>query len=126
MARYIRSRVELFVVSAVFGAAATTAIFEARTLEPLWMASHYRSAASYYAVLASVSILPSIICYIVACWINRIFIRLFGGAELADLERQILRGLIRAGSTGEGITRAPANLLEEEAWTRLRRYWKRK
>ena len=123
MSLFVRGRGLLFSISAPLGAVATAVLFFAFGGELL--ASR---VVRFYgkSFLFPIGILPILLAYEIGYFLNRLLMRAFGGDELRSVQRTILTTLVDGYLTSTPVHCEPPDLLEEEAWAMLKKYWRKR
>lgn len=122
MKLFARERSRLFPITAPFGATATGVLLFAfgRELLTSWPVRFY---GKWF--LFAVCVLPILLTYEIGYFANRLLIRAYGGDELRSVRERVLRSLVDACLTAGAVHYDPGDLLEEEAWAMLKKYWRR-
>jgi hypothetical protein len=123
MKLFARERIRLFSVCAPFGGAATVVLLFAFGNDLL-----ASCAVNLYGkwFLYPVCVLPILLAYELGYFVNRLLIRAFGGHEFRMMEKRILESLVDACLTPASVHYDPDDLVEEEAWATLKKYWRTK
>ena len=123
MKLFARERARLFTVSTPFGVAASAVLLSAFKDELLAF-----SAVKLYGrwFLYPVCILPLLVAYELGYLVNRLLIRAFAAQELRLAQKRILERLVDACLSELPVLYDPTDLIEEEARTAFRRYWRAK
>ena len=69
------------------------------------------------------SLLPLLVLYLVLYSLNRMLIRRYDQSELNSERRSILEKLADAAVTTSAVPMEPEDLVKEEAWAMLKKYW---
>jgi hypothetical protein len=118
---FARERARLFSITAPFGAVTGAVLFFAFGNQLI--ASR---PVKFYGrwFLFPLGILPIVVAYAIGYLVNRLLIRAYGGDELRAVCGRILRSLVDACLSTGAVRYDPADLLEEEAWAIVKKYWK--
>lgn len=116
----------MFVVASIVGGA----VLEAAklVLGTDWLlitVAFYRNEFIRGSVLIGAYVLPIFVSYIGLYLANRIFIRVYGASHLEQAKYSLLRRLIDAALRKHTFPHDPQDLVDEEAWSQLRQYWRR-
>src|SRR5882724_8385964 len=124
MPAYCSKRSELFTISGFLGGAVSAVAFRYRADQ----------ISSYFdlPVLRRYSIVPLILTYLlptlifyISCYsLNGLLIGRFGASEFNEQRKRIVKTLLDATLSGEGLMANPVDLLEEHAWISLKKYWR--
>jgi len=129
MALYCRKRLDLFGISTFFGLAVSAVVFqyygnEIRSYIGTRALHRQLGHVSTLIVLVIVYLLPTLPLYLALYLMNVFLVRFFGKVELNQQRRMIIRKLLDAALSNRAITADPSNLVEEVAWTTLKKYWR--
>ena len=124
MPAYFRKRSDLFTTSVFLGGAVSAIVF----LYGSGQISSYFDVCPLhrfrFALLIAAYLLPTLAAYMILYLLNRLCMLAFGRAELEEIQRGIVRVLIGSELSGRTVAADPGDLIEEFAWSRLRRYWR--
>jgi hypothetical protein len=121
MKPFARERARLFSVTAPFGAVGAAVLLFAFGNE-LIGSCVVRFYGKWF--LFPLGVLPILLAYEIGYCVNRLLIRAFGGDELRLVRERVLRSLVDACLTAGTVHYDPGDLLEEEAWAMVKRYWR--
>lgn len=82
---------------------------------------------SFWRVLLAYSLLTLLallVAYFTIAMANALLMRLFAREDFANAQKQALQTLVRAGVEGDAIRFHPSDLLEEQAWRSLKKFWR--
>ena len=70
------------------------------------------------------ALVPTLVLYLLIFYLNRLLIRFFGASELDLVRKQILENLVHASLKSQSVVFKRGDLLHEEAWATLKRFWR--
>jgi hypothetical protein len=121
MKLFARERARIFSVTAPFGAVAAGVLLFAFGKQ-LIDSCVVRFYGTWF--LFPVGALPILLAYEIGYFANRLLIRAYGADELRAVREKVLRSLVDAYLTGGAACHDPRDLLEEEAWAMVKKYWR--
>ena len=123
MPLFFKKRPDILYVGAIPGVATASVLFLGWREELLGL-SVFMPFGKIFLVF--VYLLPTLLAYLSIYALNRGLIRIFGGTEFFSAKTAALEKLFAAALTGDRVFVDPADLVEEEAWAVLRKYWRPK
>src|SRR2546430_5157445 len=126
MPAYCTNRSELFLISLFIGGGVSTIPFQYHG-DAISRYCDLPASHGYLNVsLVLAYLLPPLGFYCGLYLLNMVLIRLFGKSELDKLRKAILSDLTVAALSAQVIDADPCDLVEELAWTSLKKYWRPK
>jgi hypothetical protein len=116
-------RQRLFSVTSVFGSGISAVAFR---FFPEQILKLVPSSWTGPVLLFGIYLLPVFSAYLIGYYGNRFVIRRLAKPDLLARQDQIMRQLVDGAINRGVIRRFPADLIDEEAWITLRRYWRAK
>jgi hypothetical protein len=125
MSRCFKGRDQILIVAFTLGVPIATVWFVYKPNET-W--AYFDVACFHRFVLylcMATFLLPSLVTYALLFWVNLFLMRRGAGIELRTIEEKIVRSLSYAYVSTTVLEKGEADLVEEYAWARLKRYWSR-
>ncbi len=124
MPAYCRKRSELFTISVFLGGAVSTVVlrYHGDQISSYFDLRVLHSYLNVFRILAY--LLPPLFFYLGIYSLNRLLVRFFGKTGLTEQKKLILIKLVNAVLSKQAVNADPSDLLEEVAWTSLKRYWR--
>jgi hypothetical protein len=126
MPAYCTKRSDIFLISLFLGGAVSAVAFQ----------YHGDGISTYFDLpalhgylnvfLVLVYLLPPLVFYLGMYLLNAALVRLLGKSALDEHRKAILSELIAAALSGQAVDAGPSELVEELAWTSLKKYWRPK
>ena len=126
MPAYCTNRSELFLISLFLGGAVSAVAFQYHGdgISRYFDLPALHGYLNVFLVLAY--LLPPLVFYLGIYLLNAVLVRLLGKSELDEHRKVILRELTAAAFSGQAVNADPSDLVEERAWTSLKKYWRPK
>ena len=124
MAAYCTKRSEILAISVLLGGAVSTVLLRFHGDQ---ISSYFdlRVLHSYLNVFRIISyLLPPLVCYLAIYSLNALLVRLLGKTRLAEQQKAILRKLVHAVLSKQAVDADPNDLVEQVAWTSLKKFWR--
>ena len=124
MPAYCTNRSELFLLSLFLGGAVSAVAFQYHgdDISKYFDMRVLHRYVNFFLVLTY--LLPPLIFYAGLYPLNTVLVRLLGKTQLDERRKQIIRKLAAAALSKQAVDVDPADLVEEAAWTSLRKYWR--
>jgi len=124
MPAYCSKRPELFTISGFLGGSVSAVAFRTRADQ---ISAYFDLPALHrysIAPLILAYLLPTLVFYIGCYALNGLLIRRFGTTKFNEQRKGIMKMLLGATLSGEGLMADPIDLLDEHAWISLKKYWR--
>jgi hypothetical protein len=124
MASYCANRSELFLIALFLGGAVSAIAFQYHgdDISKYFDIRVLHGYLNFFLVLTY--LLPPLIFYSGLYPLNAVLVRFLGKTQLHEQRKQILRKLTAAALSKQVVDVDPADLIEEVAWTSLKKYWR--
>lgn len=124
MPAYCSKRSEILAISVLLGGAVSTVLlrFQGDRISSYFDLRALHSYLNFFRIVSY--LLPPLACYLAIYAVNTLLVRFLGKARLAEQQRAILGKLIRAFLSKDAVEADPSDLVEQIAWTSLKKFWR--